>query len=803
MKSERYKILDNDTPDSRYKIIEDQDLPSYYPDQNFSGNKISRASGILGNDISNIPNAIGKAIVGGLNAAPSEIEGYETQLFTNPMRLLKNIKIGGKEAFSNFAEIPAAMAKYTAHLGLIKPETAEKYQYDTYPNKKEEISSLGEPQPGDELSRGIPQFVPFIPQIGKISSIGSRVAGIATSPIKNAITGSNKYAALADKLSIGSKQVKLNEAERLAEQAQNEHDIALLDEQKNQEELKNVQQQSSEEVGKSNPSLMKYEINNLQNKQNLLNQNISGLTHQMESIKPSTELKNSLPVPEMQYLENIKDLKPFDNEHEKEYESSVSERKKAEEHLSYANDSHKFSLGLINEADQNIKNHLNPMGDYSVTTSRQINHEIQSIKNYWSNEYSGMMNDLKENNFELYNPNRVKRIDSAVKNAKEYFGNDKNGEFSHAIELAPRSKDINAADFMNRQKDFRDAMYDISQRSRDSVATPSASDRSELRRVYQELLPFRSLVDETLREGLGKHLPRYENIMEGYRTQVYPLRENKVAQKIMNGTKLSNDIASELSGYEEGQPLLREIANRNPEIQRNILGQQFSKNPDKVINPDEKLREYTNNMPHLNHLIEMRRSAQELKDRAYNNLSVAKNNHLNAINRENQSKLNFNETEKEHALKMKDHQRNVTDRIKEKKIAEKDYQTKLHEREKENKRLESENLKVKENINKEQNRLQKELTSHYQEADIIKKRISLLEKNVSDIQKNHDLAKNATVRKGITLDQKIKAENKVKQIKQDLIKSQRELRNANFGYKNIINVAKKIARRVPIVGKII
>jgi len=103
----------------------------------------------------------------------------------------------------------------------------------------------------------------------------------------------------------------------------------------------------------------------------------------------------------------------------------------------------------------------------------------------------------------------------------------------------------------------------------------------------------------------------------------------------MNGEPLSANMASELSGYAPGQELMREIAKRDPEIRRNIVGQQYKTGKEKVLNPDETLREYTNEMPELNNLTKQRNESVNRVNAATSRVAEAKNNLSSAQNEHN------------------------------------------------------------------------------------------------------------------------------------------------------------------------
>ena len=277
----------------------------------------------------------------------------------------------------------------------------------------------------------------------------------------------------------------------------------------------------------------------------------------------------------------------------------------------------------------------------------------------------------------MANADRLPYIKAEIDKLKGKYG--KNSEFAEIIKKAPTAKDTSAADFMAKQKDFRDARYDLIERSK---TEPSAVKRKELFNAYNDLAGIEKLINQTLEEGLeGRpqikpgiiknalptheistarqplgHLDEYRRINEGYKNQVFPLRENRIARKVMNGDPLSADIAHELAGNQEGQSVLREIALRNEEIKRNIVGQQYKKtkaDKSSFYDLDETVREYTNRMPELNNLVDKRQNVINSFNESKSNLEKSKQLHNEA--RENNNVITKEneriQTEKQQKLK--------------------------------------------------------------------------------------------------------------------------------------------------------
>jgi len=348
--------------------------------------------------------------------------------------------------------------------------------------------------------------------------------------------------------------------------------------------------------GSSKENALQLKINNNANKINELE---SKLTNQKETPVESA-LNEENPTFEQKKIPNI---------------SEYAENEKRS--TSY----HENAQQMVNQAEGQIAHHVNENANHAVRASKEMKNEITSINNYWSDAYKALTDKLKKSKFNL--TNRMPDID-------EFFISTDNGELIDLLKKSPTTKDVSASDFMTKQKEFRDARYDLLKRAKEE---PNASKRRELFDAYQKSERVDRIINQTLQDGLGEYLPEYQRVNKGYSEQVFPLRENPIANKIMEGKPMSSDIAHELAGDMEGQTLLREIASRNNEVKRNIMGQQYKKGgKDKsgFYNPDESVREYLNTMPDLNRLMGRRESAINSASESKVNLDRSKALHEEA-----------------------------------------------------------------------------------------------------------------------------------------------------------------------------
>jgi len=176
---------------------------------------------------------------------------------------------------------------------------------------------------------------------------------------------------------------------------------------------------------------------------------------------------------------------------------------------------------------------------------------------------------------------------------------DQSPELKALLEKAPTSQDTSATDFIAKFRSYRDA---LSQLKRDAYYTQDAVDRNRMRAAAKEGDKVFGVIKDTLDKGLGPYAPQFKWLTQGYSDQIYPLRENPIMNPNVEG-QLPDNIIKSLRGPEPGNALVRELIKQDPEALRNVVGQRYAQSPDEVLNPNENMREYLNEMPELQHFI--------------------------------------------------------------------------------------------------------------------------------------------------------------------------------------------------------
>jgi len=746
-------------PKGRYEIVNDDS--SYYPEKTLHGwPALKRAGGIFAGDVANLPvkavNAVGKAI----NAAPSEIMGYEKQLFTDPLRILQNLNMGVGKVEQSVVNAPASMGRYMAHLGLRTPEAAEQPLWEQKRNYIGEMfAPKGESQPGDALIQGIPAAALWANPAGKVARVGGKQLG----KVANVITGKPKYDALKKKLGVDAKSLEIADAEKKLEEAKLAHEAALTKhektiapfdkatEQLNQKELahdvakesheeaKNIRQEAknvaTSEVGNASPYSMEHTIG--EHKQTLkeLNQNVAALSHQMENIEP---------LPKMEAT---------DIEHLYKVNQASRSARGAEENLNLANEAHENAKQSAAGSEEAIRMRLNPERAHAVETAVGLQKAVQGIEEAASTRYKTLMENVKGNPVKVSSYINQK----AVKNASP--------ELESVLEHVPEKGIHNAEDVLTKYKDFRTARHDLITGLKED---PSAASRRARLKAYNDSNAIELKFRNALNKGLGSKSKEFKEINKEYRERVFPLRLNKHVRQAEYGTQPPNMMqaysARGTGRVGKGQQLVRDIIKNDPELVKNVLGQRPIK---ELIKPNSVTKEYLDLHPEVKNWVDLHKNTLESVEKTKQNIKLAEKQHTEALANHQEAKK-FSDSEKKKALEQ---------------ATQYDAAVSAREGKKSN--------------------LQADMTKHFSTITRLEKEIPKLEKNRSELiaqekavkqerdkqMVQHKQLKNAAKNHKLNLSQKVKAERDVKN-------AAREIEKANARIEKLARDKHKIDKEI-------
>src|SRR5258706_7833622 len=132
----------------------------------------------------------------------------------------------------------------------------------------------------------------------------------------------------------------------------------------------------------------------------------------------------------------------------------------------------------------------------------------------------------------------------------------------------------------------------------------SLKDRHEWIKKANDLETLESKMKKTIEHQIGpKYLERLKTIDKEYATKIAPLYDNALYQEMLGHGQTSKNIMKFLHGNTPGNETLNSIVNKNPELQRLIVGQRYAAKPSKLSQPSEALKRYATLNPVISKLI--------------------------------------------------------------------------------------------------------------------------------------------------------------------------------------------------------
>jgi hypothetical protein len=85
----------------------------------------------------------------------------------------------------------------------------------------------------------------------------------------------------------------------------------------------------------------------------------------------------------------------------------------------------------------------------------------------------------------------------------------------------------------------------------------------------------------------GEDYKRLKDLNSRWRNEVVPLQRNTIYQNLSSNRtgrkgQMPSNIMNSLRGSDRGNILMRNIIHNDPELSRNVVGQRFAENPEKL-----------------------------------------------------------------------------------------------------------------------------------------------------------------------------------------------------------------------------
>lgn len=296
--------------------------------------------------------------------------------------------------------------------------------------------------------------------------------------------------------------------------------------------------------------------------------------------------------------------------------------------LENAKKTHEEAKNLVNETEKSLGSHLNRGIDYDVRAGERIHNIEKANRQQIGQGYQNLEEDWANRNVELDNAALIQE-----KN-KELMGLIKSGESRtpeaknvlDELERLEKEKSVSAKDYLRTYR----SVSQFAREARQKAYQPgmNAEERAEWKQKYNDLDTKVDEMGKVLEESVGgNEFSKLKELNDRWRTEVVPLHKSPVYQKIAKENTISDNIIKTLRGNDKAKVIIRNIIKKDPELLRTVVGQRYAIKPTEVLNPEERLREYTDLMPELKQLREQHLSSKNSVEEAKKAAEEARTTH--------------------------------------------------------------------------------------------------------------------------------------------------------------------------------
>lgn len=586
-------ILDRKAGIGKYSQPDIANNPSYVTDPDLI-NILNKKAGINIDTDNKLVENLPWVFKQGLGLIPSLSKPLKESIPERTQALgrgLSEIGQGAKQLYLEQFGKPGEAEKYT------KEKEAEKQFYETTPASKDYLSNLIRKNVSS-LPEYVALGVPFAGETGLLSKMllsggslgtakGSEFVPEGESRLMNVVKGTAEGAAFplvlktpellikgAEK--IGAPFARLGHMEKEAEKAK---DIYTgYTEQENA-----LKEQAKQQLGKSDYSNMEYNLG--KNKEKL-----SEINNQLE---------HNLPKPEDYLLESPK-------ESEKRVLNSQIVSDKAK--------------NTLQDIDNQISENLNHGDTHDVEAARIIKKSLNENKNNISDNYNLLKNNLKDENIVIDNSGKLKELNNDLfKLVQEGKSHTKQAmELHNSLDNISKRDIIPANDYISLIKSTNGYMREAFNKAYEPGI--NEDQRNLWLKKANELKDKLEEMNTHLELNLsGSNLSLLRDSNKRWKNEVIPLYDDPTYWRIMNDEKMSKDMVSELRGGAPGsaKEIIRNTIKNNPQALKHIVGQKHDSGKlDDIYNPNKEMKQYTDLMPDLQSLVQKRKEAELLSNKA-------------------------------------------------------------------------------------------------------------------------------------------------------------------------------------------
>lgn len=271
---------------------------------------------------------------------------------------------------------------------------------------------------------------------------------------------------------------------------------------------------------------------------------------------------------------------------------------------------------VLAKADQNMATHLNSGAEHNVKGAKIVSEDLETNRKAISKDFDKLEENTAKQKINLP-PETTKTAEEINADLRRLVSENK-ADSKEASDLIAKldkigkQETIAANDYIATYRATNAYMRDAYKKGYQPGLNP------ELQRHWQgvgdQLKAQLQKMDSVLENGLkGEDYKLFKETANRWRKEVVPLYRNPVYRKMKGGKgKLPKDTMEALAGDEEGNVLIRNAIQKNPEALKHVVGQRYDTKAGRelVHNPNEQVGGYTSLMPDLQKLVGERQAAK-------------------------------------------------------------------------------------------------------------------------------------------------------------------------------------------------
>lgn len=512
-------------------------------------------------------------------------------------RIGENLDYGALRTLRGLGNLPSKGAKYIQSKTGVRNPVSEW----SIPKTKYEERMESDAREGDALARMIGGGAPLAP----VAAFSPALAGLlfAEANDANPILGTlisyagPKVAAKGKEFLKSRKEIKeLPKAEVEAQQAVRDYEAA------NQ-----VSNELFDRYGYKTPQAVKTKIGEKSRKKSTLQEKLAELQAFNENIQNSQPIspqgqsgtQKLLPPPTGEVaLEKAMSARNTQKQRVEESERSLKE------HEAHVGQSREIEIAKAEEAaNQHFgksKAHRQRLGSYLAEKQAAVEEAISS-------EYNSHERNLEKYDIEIPNKPELKEARQTIKENEHYL-DEKSAEEAAQIQSNDINFNVNAKDINSTLKTLKAIKYNLMGDLKGLPDIEIKARRKEANKVQKQINALEELLKNNIPEELYTGLKATN---KRFSTEVIPARKHTGWKNVKKDKVFpSRNVVESLATEEAGDVLMRNYILESPEMTALAIGERFAGNPKAWLEESELLTPYFEKSPQSGALIENYRQSQ-------------------------------------------------------------------------------------------------------------------------------------------------------------------------------------------------